>query len=181
MLLLCIIIIINNKTKLIKMEFDKWIEQYKERRKIDSVQLRMISQGNDFACSQPKPRYGIYLLTEKEKDYDLLTPFQGRVFGGVAQPNIEFFVEDLPLFGYRAKREHGDEYRDRKVVGFGITRRGIDKKSYKKALKKAKEIASLENAGFQDLTAKDLRKYEDSASRLNLDKRVWKYRERIKS
>jgi len=82
--------------------------------------------------------------------------------------------------GYLVRREHREEFRDRKVVGFSFSLKGADRVAYQTALKTATKVSEMLDAKFIDQTQQDLSKFAEYEEHLKLEDRIYDFRNRVK-
>lgn len=165
------------------MKYKEWLKSQMQERDINIVQLRMMSTGNSLTCGHPT-KYGIY-LAETEKDDVLTTQKNAGIYsaiggGFIPTADIEFQVRPTRI-GYIIRRQHSDEFRDKKIVGFGLRLKGTDKIAYKEAQKTAINLSKMLGIELDDQTSKDLAEFSEYEEQLRLEERVYNYRARVKA
>ncbi|MFQ5531678.1 MAG: hypothetical protein ACE5ES_03630 [Candidatus Nanoarchaeia archaeon] len=140
-----------------------------------------MSSGNDLTCGIP-PKYGVYFAEEAEED--ILTAqrnagIYSAIGGGfIPTADIEFYVRPIKI-GYLVRRQHGDEFRDRKVVGFGLSLKGVDRVAYREAHKTATNLSERLGLSLIDQTSQDLASFSEYEEQLRLEERVHNYKARV--
>ena len=163
------------------MKYKEWLKKRMEEADIKAVQLRMMSSGNDLTCGSP-PKYGIYFAEEEVEDRLTAQRNAGiysAIGGGfIPTADVEFYVRPAKI-GYLVRRQHGDEFRDRKVAGFSLSLKGADRVAYKEAKKTATKLSEMLDLRLTDQTSQDLAEFLEYEEQLRLEDRVHNYKARV--
>lgn len=159
------------------MDYKTWLTEEIPNRKVDEVQVRMISRGNDL-ISQLGVMYGV--VFHEEGDWDYHDDRIGSRTLGRGEPTapVAFRLWKDPMGGYVVKREHGNYWQEREGVGFSFTQLEADKIAYNQALASADEIAKIHGVHVLDLTQADLKEYVERPH-LHLEDKVHDFEERF--
>ena len=164
------------------MKYKEWLKKRMEETDVKAVQLRMMSSGNDLTCGSP-PKYGIYFAEEEVEDRLTAQRNAGiysAIGGGfIPTADVEFYVRPAKI-GYLVRRQHGYEFGDRKVVGFGLSLKGADRVAYKEAKKTATKLSEMLDLRLIDQTSQDLAEFLGYEEQLRLEDRVYDFRKRVR-
>ncbi|MFA6462008.1 MAG: hypothetical protein WCV90_07120 [Candidatus Woesearchaeota archaeon] len=163
------------------MNIEDWIK-HNEKNGVDTVQVRMISSGNELigrdAFSSPK--YGLYLTSKEERDPIVETREAGTrsaIGGGATMTAPMMFFINPALIGYKVKVRYDSDYNTDEIVGSCFGLRKADEVAYKSALETAREIIKRTGMKIQDKTSEDLSQFAKSPQ-LELEKRVYDWKNR---
>jgi hypothetical protein len=168
----------------LNMKYKQWLKNRIEETDPKAVQLRMMTSGNQLTTGSPL-KYGIYFagneqddILDAQRNAGIYSAIGG---GSIPQADIEFFVRGIYLgksrvfSGYRIGRQHGDEWRDRKLVWWSPTLQGADKIAYETAHKTATRLSEDLGVNLVDLTPQDIAEFSEFEEQLKLEDRVFNY------
>jgi hypothetical protein len=168
------------------MKYKEYLKKRMEETDAKTVQLRMMSNGNDLTCGSP-PKYGIYFAEEDNEDR-LTAQSNAGIYsaiggGSIPTADVEFYVRPAKI-GYLVRRQHEDNFRDGKfddlkVVGVAFSLKGADRVAYSKAHETATSLSERLGLRLIDQTSQDLAEFSEYEEQLRLEDRVHNYKARV--